>query len=1013
MDSLIGRTLSHYDITAELGRGGMGVVYRARDTRLHRDVALKVLPAELLPDEEHRRRFIREAQTASQLEHPHIGVIHEIDEVDGIAFIAMELIRGEKLSEVIARGGLSTPRALELATEVAEGLACAHDAGIVHRDLKPANVMVTGEGHTKIIDFGLAKLLREVTADTDETAPATTPGVVMGTTAYMSPEQARGQRVDHRSDIFSFGAMLFEMLDGRSPFRGQTTVDTLHAILNDPPPPLPPFKSAVPTDVAGELGRIVEKCLAKDPDARYQGMRDLVVDLRAARRRLDSGTGRAAAAVEPAPAATARPSWRLVAGGLVLVIAVVAIGVVMWPRLRGTPPPPPLTPSGKPSVAVLYFQNNTGSPQLDWLRTGLTDMVVTDLSQSPDTNVLSTDRLYQILAYLKRQNDPVVSFDTVREVARLAGVQHVLTGNYIKAGETIRINVTLQDVTSGRILTAEHLEAANESQLFPTVDSLTRRLQTHLASTVTSGAPTDLLKAPGASGEGGTSGLYRTLQDVTTSSVDAYRVYAQGVSLLESGQPRQAEPLLLKAIAIDPDFALAMVRLAAVENNLRRLDKSAEYAEQALAHSDRLSLRDRYYIEGFRYSRDEETEERGAAAYEKLLALDPQHYSGTHNLANLYFDAGRFEDSARLGEQLRRNAVVLPISLNNLAFSYASLGDLPKAQAVLDDYMGRFPGNADGHRNFGGVMITFAKPAEAAAAFDKADAIDGGDPTSASDRWAIAVLQDRWGDAEAATAAEVRAADPFTAYSSIQTHAVRELYRGKTGAALTVFDKATSVVATAGPTLDALLKLTEARTLLALGEPRPALALAELSRKAPGQAFLTPIGLSRYYMAVALTRLGRDAEARGPIGEIAARAAVGFSPIEQRRAHQLAGVLALDRRDTATAIDELRQAEALLPPRSNWGPPPTQPEVWFALGSAYLAARNDAEAEKRFSRLVEGAERVTFPIEYVRSLYFLGQIAERRGEVDKARDYYRRFLTYWGDGDIDRDKVAEARKKIK
>ncbi|HUL72131.1 MAG TPA: protein kinase [Vicinamibacterales bacterium] len=1013
MDSLIGRTLSHYEITAELGRGGMGVVYRAHDTKLDRDVALKVLPAELLPDEAHRRRFIREAQTASQLEHPHIGVIHEIDEVDGIAFIAMELIRGEKLSEVIARGGLSPARALDLATEVAEGLARAHDAGVVHRDLKPANVMVTGDGHAKIIDFGLAKLLRAVTADTDETAPATTPGTVMGTTAYMSPEQARGQRVDHRSDIFSFGAMLFEILGGRSPFRGQTTVDTLHAILNDPPPPLPPFKSAVPTDVAGELERIVDKCLAKDPDARYQGLRDLVVDLRAARRRLESGTGRVPAAVAPAPAATARASWRLIAGGLVLVVALVAVGVVMWPRLRGTPPPPPLTASGKPSVAVLYFQNNTGSPQLDWLRTGLTDMVVTDLSQSPDTNVLSTDRLYQILAYLKRQNDPVISFDTVREVARLAGVQHVLIGNYIKAGETIRINVTLQDVTSGRILTAEHLEAANESQLFPTVDSLTRRLQTHLASTVASGAPTDLLKAPGASGGNGTTGLYRTLEEVTTSSVDAYRVYAQGVSLLESGRPRQAEPLLLKAIEIDPDFALAMVRLAAVENNLRRLDKSADYAQQALAHADRLSLRDRYYIEGFRYSRDEETEERGAAAYEKLLALYPQHYAGTHNLADLYFNAGRFEDSARLGEQLRLNSVVLPISLSNLAASYAFLDDLPKAQAVLDDYLRRFPGSADAYRSLGELMITFVKPAEAAAAFDQADAIDGGDPTWLSDRWAVAVLQDRWADAEAATTAQIRAADPFTAFSSVQTHALRELYRGRSTAALTILGKAKSVAATAGPTFDALLKLTEARTLLALGEPQQALAFAELARKLPGQAFLTPIGLSRYYLAVALTRLGRDAEARGPIGEIKARADVGFSPVERRRVHQLAGVLALDRHDTATAIDELRQAEGLLPPRSNSGPPPTQPEVWFALGSAYLAAGNDDEAEKRFSRLVDGAERVAYPIEYVRSIYFLGQIAERRGEADKARDYYRRFLTYWGDGEIDRDKVAEARKKIK
>jgi serine/threonine protein kinase len=246
--SLVGRTLSHYDIIEEISRGGMGVVYRARDTRLDRVVALKVLPPDLVANADRKQRFVQEARAASALEHPHIAVIHEIDEVDGVSFIAMELVRGEKLSDLVAPGGLAPTRALEIAVEIAEGLVRAHDKGIVHRDLKPANVMLTEDGHAKIIDFGLAKLVAPLSGDSSgETFLKThsDPGTALGTVSYMSPEQARGGKVDHRSDIFSFGILVHELLAGRPPFRGHSSLDTLHAILHDVPPPLPPLGGSV------------------------------------------------------------------------------------------------------------------------------------------------------------------------------------------------------------------------------------------------------------------------------------------------------------------------------------------------------------------------------------------------------------------------------------------------------------------------------------------------------------------------------------------------------------------------------------------------------------------------------------------------------------------------------------------------------------------------------------------------------------------------------------------------
>jgi eukaryotic-like serine/threonine-protein kinase len=281
-----GTRLGPYDITARIGAGGMGEVYRARDTRLHRDVALKILPAALTVDSTRRERFVQEARAASSLEHPHIAVIHDIGEADGVTFIAMELVRGEPLSDLVGRGPVAPERAIELAIEIAEALARAHDVGIVHRDLKPANVMVTTEGHAKVIDFGLAKLVDVLGGESRETVArqVTESGIVLGTVSYMSPEQAQGAPVDHRSDVFSFGIVLYEMLAGRRPFAGRTTIDTLHAILNTPAPPL--SESLQPA--SAELQRIVDKCLAKHPSERYQGMCDAVVDLRAVRRRVDS-----------------------------------------------------------------------------------------------------------------------------------------------------------------------------------------------------------------------------------------------------------------------------------------------------------------------------------------------------------------------------------------------------------------------------------------------------------------------------------------------------------------------------------------------------------------------------------------------------------------------------------------------------------------------------------------------------------------------------------------------------
>ena len=278
---MIGRTLSHHKVLDEISRGGMGIVYKALDLKLNREVALKVLPPELVSDPDRKRRFVQEAQAAAALKHPNIGVIYEVDEVDGVDFIAMELIEGEMLSDLLNRGPLPPERAIDIGIEMADGLADAHDRGIVHRDLKPGNVMITKNGHPKIIDFGLAKLMEGLSVDSEApTTPKgeTQPGQVMGTYAYMSPEQARGEKLDHRSDIFSFGVLLYEMLAEDPPFKRATTADTFSAILRDPTPRLTGLGEATEA-----LPRIVERCLEKAPADRYPSMREAQSDLESMR----------------------------------------------------------------------------------------------------------------------------------------------------------------------------------------------------------------------------------------------------------------------------------------------------------------------------------------------------------------------------------------------------------------------------------------------------------------------------------------------------------------------------------------------------------------------------------------------------------------------------------------------------------------------------------------------------------------------------------------------------------
>jgi serine/threonine protein kinase/tetratricopeptide (TPR) repeat protein len=998
----VGSRLSRYQIIDEISRGGMGVVYRALDVTLNREVALKVLPPDLVSNSDRKARFIQEAQAASALEHPNIAVIHEVGETDGVSFIAMELIRGDKLSELVAKGPLPPSRALELGIEIAEALALAHDKGVIHRDLKPANIMITAQGHAKVIDFGLAKLITTLAGESldDTRAVGTTdPGTVLGTVSYMSPEQGRGGRVDHRTDIFTFGIVLHEMLAGRPPFQGPSGVETLHGILNAPPPPLPALGSAVSAHAAAEIQRIRDKCLEKAPDDRYQGMRDLVVDLRAGRRRLESSVVAAAA---PARSSISR-WWWAAAAALVGVIGVAAASSRWWPQSEA--------PAGsKPSLAVLHFENNTGDAALDWLRTGLADMLVTDLSQSQNLEVLGTDRVHQILAELNRADDRSVSFDVVQELARRAGIRTVLVGSYVKSGDAIRINVRLQDAADGRILSAERVDALGESNLFPTMDDLTRRIKARLEPRGASTAG-ELLVKPGFS-PSEAQGLDRGLREVSTGSVEAYRYYVEGINLHERSRSAEAIPLFEKALAIDPSFALAMAKLSVVHSNLQHQVESREYAKRAYDHVDRVTLRERHYIEGWYYSRRQDTFAEAIKAYDKCLELYPDHAACRNNIGLIYVQLDRRDDALPHYEELRRRSYHFAPAYGSLARIYAGRGEFDKGVQVLQEYLQRYPDSASGHASLCNLFAFRGRLDEALASCDRADALQPGGSVAAGSRFAVHVLREQWAEAHALAERRTTLSDPADRFAALLQMATVHLYQGRSAAALASLERATRAYERPGPNV-AQARLRAAAILIARQNPAAALSEVMKTRSAAEGAEVGP-GVLRG-IGLAQIASGQTAEAERTLDELRQLAKRIPSDRDLRHVHHVAGQIALRRGDYPRAAREFGEAEKQYAGGAPLGPGPGfRAQNLFALASAELTAGRNDVAERTFRQLVESTiERIHTPVEYVRSLYFLATIYEKGGQPDRAAAEYRRFLRHWREGDLDRDKVADAERKLR
>lgn len=628
---MIGRTISHYHILGELGAGGMGVVYKAEDIRLKRIVALKFLPRDALADPAAKSRLLHEAQAAAALDHPNICTIHEIEEAGEHTFIVMTIVEGSSIKQMIAAGPVALEAALDIARQTAEGLAAAHSKGIFHRDIKPANLMLSRSGQVKIMDFGLARAAGQTRL--------TKSGAAMGTAAYMSPEQARGATVDQRTDVWSLGVTLFEMITGRLPFRGEHEQAVLYSLLNEEPEPL----TALRTDVPMELERLVNKAMAKRPEDRYQHLDDLLVDLKAVERKLAAPAGSVTAGSTVRVAQKNRKRSGVMAAAVVLIAAAAALTLVLWHggerrwdrSARGGE-------GGKiQSLAVLPFDNLMNDPEQEYFVDGMHDALITGLSKLGSLRVISRT---SVMRYRDTEKP-------IPEIARELDVDVLIEGSVLRVGNEVRITVQLIDGAND-----EHLWAHGYDRDLRNVLSLLNEVAGAVAVEV------DATLTPRQEDR---------LARARSVDPDAYEALLRGMQLFNTFKlmsVRESIAFFEKAIAIDPKLAEAHAGLAgayvvwAVLGDLpaEHIPKAREAARKALEIDD--GLADAHTAAGYVSLYFDRDWQAGAEAFRKALEIDPNNSLARHGYADYLVVQGRLDESVEQVLLGRKSNPLSPIA---------------------------------------------------------------------------------------------------------------------------------------------------------------------------------------------------------------------------------------------------------------------------------------------------------------------------------------------------------------
>ena len=957
-----------YKIIEELGKGGMGRVFRALDTKINEEVAVKLIRPEIA-DSSTIERFGNELKMARKISHKNVCRMYHLSEESGTHYITMEFVPGETLKDMIRMTKqLSIGGAVDIAKQVCEGMIDAHQLGVIHRDLKPQNIMIDRQGNAKIMDFGIARFL--------EKEGTTMPGTLVGTPEYMSPEQTEFGAVDQRSDIYSLGIILFEMLTGRVPFEGETVIGTAMMHRSEPPPHPSKLNPQIPPD----LSRIILRCLEKSREKRYQSAEELLAELK----RIEAALPMAEKVIPKKRPSTEKELTLRFGMKKILVLAlallaIVAIVVITW---RVFAPEEPILPhSDKPSLVIMYFKNNTGEEGLDHWRTALTDLLITDLSQSKLIRVVSAEVLYNILDKLNQLEATTYSSDVLREIASRMRADRILVGNYTKAEDAFRINVSLQEGRSGELLASESVEGIGERSFYDMVDELTRRIKSRLE----------------LSEEQITADTDSQIATITTDSPEAYKLYSEARTYHLQTDYWRSLSTMQKALEIDPEFAMAWRSVAMAYSNLNMKPAKREAITKAYQFREKVSERERYIIEADYYKSWETSYDKALEAYQKLLDSYPDDTIGNTNLGILYFELEDWDKAIECYEQNLRNDPESLLSAWNIVETYEAMGLYDKAHEVIARFLQRNPDDVSFLSKQLSVYLYQGKYELAQARLDKLLSLNPERQLPYDIQTGRILLLK--GDLDGALKLFQKLPEASQARRGIFSNVY--LLQGR-------FNEVQSLLSQ-NPVFHEPLAYFYLRT----GNPEEALKeFEEILKKAVEEKSISGQVRALHAKGIAYTQMESYGAAKRIADEIRILIPLWMQKKLMRYHDQLMGMIEFAQGNFSRSIPFLSKAEqSLYSPEDNF--PRIQPYFIFTLAQSCYKADNLQKAREKFEKIFSlHLGRFEDGDFYARSLYWLGKIFDQRSQREKAVENYEKFLRLWRDADPGTPEVKDAESRL-